>query len=50
MRMWRFHYDGAKITFGCPQAVCMIWAHRFGKYMGRELVRIDELRPELRLV
>lgn len=54
--IYRFHFDGARITFVSPPSQALIHAARFAGYLRRELLRIEEVRqierarPQLVLV
>lgn len=53
MSIYRFAYDGARITFVCPPRDALYHAARFARYLRRELVAISEIRAlpvQLRLV
>ena len=43
--IYRFAYDGARITLVCPPRDALRHAARFARYLGRELLAISELRP-----
>lgn len=44
MTMYRFHFDGARITFVCRPRDALPNAARFARYLRRELLAIRELR------
>lgn len=55
MTMFRFHFDGARITFVCRPRDALIHAARFSRSLRRELLAISELRrldyrPQLTLI
>lgn len=55
MTMFRFHFDGARITFVCRPREALIHAARFSRSLRRELLAISELRrldyrPQLTLI
>jgi hypothetical protein len=45
MTLYRFHYAGAAITYAARPQHALTWAARFARWSGRELLRIEEIRP-----
>ena len=45
MTLYRFVYSGASITFAALPRHALRHAALFARYSGRELLRIEELRP-----